>query len=147
MSAGMDAARMAAEWEIERLIRRFALLNDAGHAEALAALFTEDGAFYRPSEPDTPVSGRAAIAAHFRDRPKRVTRHLVVNTVVDLDGPERARADSYIVLYTAASGPLPATADAVQLVGSFADRLERAADGAWRFAERRGSLALKTASA
>ena len=136
-------ARMTAAWEIETLICRFALLNDAGDADALAALFTLDGSFARPSEPERPARGREAIAAHFRDRPKRLTRHLVSNIVVDIEGPTAAKAQSYLVLYTAPIGSTtPAIADPIQLIGGFNDRLVRE-EGEWRFAERRGSLTLR----
>lgn len=143
MSSDLDELdRMRAEWAIERLIRRFVLLNDAGDFEGLAEMFVEDGSFVRPTTPDQPVKGRDAIRAGFRDRPSRITRHLVTNIVVDVQGPDEATAVSYIVLYTAPAGPLPTAADPVHLIGAFHDRLRREA-GRWLFVERRGSLALR----
>lgn len=117
-------------WAIELQIRRFAMLNDAHDAEGLAAMFTESGSFARPSEPDAPVVGRDAIHAFFRDRPKRVSRHVMANTLVEIVSDTQARAHSYVVLYMADK----------TLVGDFHDRLELH-DGTWLFAERRGTLA------
>ena len=42
----------------EQAIRRFALCNDRHDHAGLAALFTDDGVFARPSAPDAPVRGR-----------------------------------------------------------------------------------------
>ena len=122
------------ERAIETLIRRFALLNDAGRWEDLADLFAEDAIFARPSAPDAPIRGRAAILEAFRSRPPRTARHLVCNTVVTLEGADRAAAFSYSVLIAASEN------GGSVAVGAFEDRLVRIG-GAWRFAERRGSTA------
>jgi hypothetical protein len=144
-----EAERFAAEWACERLIRRFAQLNDAGAYEELASLFTEDGSFARPTDPDNPVVGRQAILDFFRSRPKRTTRHLMTNIVVDVeDDAATARAVSYVTLYTGPAGGTqpPVAADPVQLVGAFHDKLVRTEQG-WRFAERRGSVTLSVRQA
>lgn len=117
-------------WAVEQQIRRFAMLNDAHDADGLAAMFTRDGSFARPTEPDAPVVGRDAIHAFFRDRPQRVTRHVMANTLVEIVSQTEARAHSYVMLYMADK----------TLIGDFHDRLEQH-DGQWLFAERRGSLA------
>lgn len=117
----------------ERLIRQFALLNDAHDHAALAALFTEDGSFARPTNPDEPIEGRAAIHAFFRDRPARTTRHLMSNIVVTVESPTRARAHSYVLLVTGERGEK-------MLTGDFHDVFVFGA-GCWKFARRRGSLA------
>lgn len=106
------------------------MLNDAHDADGLAAMFTPDGSFARPSDPDSPVVGRENIHAFFRDRPRRVTRHVMANTVVEMASETEARAHSYVVLYMADK----------TLIGDFHDRLELH-DGVWLFAERCGSLA------
>ena len=59
--------RMLAEHEISRLTTQFALLNDSGDWEAVAATFTQDARFVRPAGGD-PVVGRAAILASFASR-------------------------------------------------------------------------------
>ncbi len=135
---------LANAYACEQLIRRFALCNDAGDYEALAAMFTEDGSFARPAEPDNPVRGRDAVRAFFRDRPGRFTRHIVANVVVDMEDEDRAQASSYVLLYVADStqGQAPYPLCAPVLVGQFHDLLVRDADG-WKFLSRRGSLAIK----
>lgn len=117
-------------WAIEQQIRRFAMLNDAHDHDGIAALFTVDGRFSRPTEPDAPVIGRDAIRSFFRDRPKRTTRHVMANTVVTRIAADRATAHSYVVLYL----------DTQVLVGDFHDAFGLE-DGQWLFTERRGSLA------
>lgn len=127
----------------EQLIRRFALHNDAGDYDALAAMFTEDGSFARPTDPDNPVQGRSAIHAFFRDRPRRFTRHVMANVIVDMQGEARAQATSYVLLYVAdpTAGQPPHPISAPVLVGQFDDLLLREVDG-WKFSSRRGSLAI-----
>jgi hypothetical protein len=120
----------AIAWAIELQIRRFAMLNDAHDHDALADMFMADGSFARPSAPNAPVMGRENIRAFFRDRPKRTTRHVMANTLVDAISETEARAHSYVVLYMAD----------VTLVGDFHDRLV-CEYGIWLFAERRGTLA------
>ncbi|WP_207481958.1 nuclear transport factor 2 family protein [Arenibaculum pallidiluteum] len=137
--------RLAIEWQCERLVRRFALLSDAGDADGLAALFTEDGVFARPTRPDQPVRGREAIRAAFAARPRdRLTRHFCANTVIDVLGPDRARGHSYVALYTGsagtgAQGAAAPAADPVQLVGEYRDTFALV-DGQWHIAERIGSV-------
>ncbi|MFT8246425.1 nuclear transport factor 2 family protein [Roseomonas sp. BN140053] len=137
-----EAERFAVEWACTRLIHRFALLNDAGDYAAVAALFTEDGSFARPAAPDSPVQGRDAILRFFRDRPARVTRHLMNNVVVTAEAPDRASASSYVTLFTAPGGStLPAKADPGIAIGRYDDQLVRE-DAEWRFVCRRGSMSL-----
>lgn len=122
--------RRAAEADCARLIALYANLNDAARWDEVAALYAEDGVMVRPTAPDAPVTGRAAILAAFQARPPRVTRHVCSNVVIVVESADSARGESAMLLFT--GGPAP-------LVGSFHDRFVRTADG-WRFAERRGSL-------
>jgi hypothetical protein len=128
------AGSLAIEQAVVRQIHRFAQANDAHDHDALAAMFTQGGTFARPTAPGAPVCGREAIRAFFRDRPARRTRHIMANTVVDVLGASRARARSYVVLYSGERGE-------TVLVGDFDDELHLEADGVWRFVSRRGSLA------
>lgn len=123
------------ERAVEAVIRRFARLNDEAQWIALAELFTEDAVFARPSAPDLPLSGRAAILAAFRARPPRLARHLVCNTVVTMSGPDTAEAFSYSVLISLGSDR------ATLSIGEFKDRLAREA-GIWKFSARFGRTAI-----
>ena len=137
-----DDERRAIEADCERLIRRYVNLNDAQDWPAVAALYTEDARFARPSQPGVFVEGREAILAGFLARPARAQRHVIANVVVDVEDADHARAFSVIVLYQgdpAPAGELPAMSANSPLVGTFTDKLVRTGDG-WRFAERVGGL-------
>ena len=125
-----DDERRAIEADCARLIALYANLNDAARWDDVAALYAEDGVMVRPTAPDAPTVGRAAILAAFKARPPRTTRHVCSNVVIDVESADEARGESAMLLFTGAAEPL---------VGSFHDRFVRTADG-WRFAERRGSL-------
>lgn len=137
-----DDERRAIEADCERLIKRYVNLNDAQDWPAVAALYTEDARFARPSKPDEFIEGRAAILAGFLARPARAQRHVIANVVVDVEDADNARAFSVIVLYMgdqADDGGLPVQDAKSPLIGTFTDRLVRTAEG-WRFAERVGGL-------
>ncbi len=134
--------RRAIEADCERLIKLYVNLNDAQDWPAVAALYTEGARFARPSKPGAFVEGREAILASFLARPARAQRHVIANTVVDVEDADNARAFSVIVLYmgdAAEDGGLPEMDPKSPLVGTFADRLVRTPEG-WRFAERVGGL-------
>lgn len=126
--------RRAIEADCARLIALYANLNDAARWEELAALYAADGLMTRPTAPDAPIVGRAAILAAFQSRPPRTTRHVCSNVVIDVESAAEARGTSAMLLFTGAPTPL---------VGSFHDRFVRTAEG-WRFAERRGTLLFQT---
>lgn len=144
----MNEAELMNEMRIEhactRLIKRFALLNDAGDYENLAAMFTDDGVFARPSAPNDPIHGRLNILRAFQARPRRLSRHLTSNIVIDVLSATEAQATSYIVLYaSAAEGEVP-VASPPHLIGTFRDKL-RLVKGLWLFSERLGQVDLKIA--
>lgn len=134
--------RYLIEHECAQMINRYALLNDAGEWDKLAALFTEDGRASRPTAPDDFTVGREAILASFKARPPRKSRHVISNIVVDVEGPAIARAFSVIALYlgeAAEEGALPKMTANSPLVGFFEDLIVNTPDG-WRFQERKGGL-------
>ena len=142
----MQPAQIAAiEQACARLVNRFAVYNDSGEFDRLAALFIEEGRYARPSAPDTFIEGREAILASFTARPgNKLTRHVISNVIIDVEDERHASGLSYIVLYTAAldnPAKLGLKANPVQLVGEFYDRFVLTADG-WRFSERRGTVTL-----
>ena len=137
-----EGERRAIEADCERLIRRYVNLNDAQDWEAVANLYTENARFARPSKPGEFIEGRAAILESFLARPARAQRHVIANTVVEVESPTEARAFSVIVLYmgdAADDGGLPVMDAKSPLVGTFTDRLVRTPEG-WRFEERVGGL-------
>jgi hypothetical protein len=140
-----EEERRAVEADCERLIKHYVVLNDAQQWEALAALYTEDGRFARPTTPGLFVEGRAAILESFKARPPRAQRHVMANIVVEAENADNARAFSVIVLYLgdpAEPDQLPAMSAGSPLVGTFTDKLVRTIDG-WRFVERVGALDFK----
>ena len=137
-----EEERRAIEQDCERLIKQYVNLNDAQDWPAVTALYTEDARFARPSKPGEFVEGREAILASFLARPARAQRHVIANTVVEVEDADHARAFSVIVLYmgdAADDGGLPVQDSKSPLVGTFNDRLVRTPEG-WRFAERIGGL-------
>ena len=134
--------RRAIEADCTRLIKQYINLNDAQDWEAVAALYTQDARFARPSKPGEFIEGRAAILASFTARPPRAQRHVLANIVIDVASADEARAFSVIVLYmgdVAEDGGLPVKDPKSPLIGTFTDRLVRTEDG-WCFAERVGGL-------
>jgi hypothetical protein len=139
-----EQERRAIEQDCERLIKLYVILNDAQDWPAVAALYTADARFARPSKPDVIVEGRAAILASFTARPPRAQRHVMANIVVDVEDADNARAFSVIVLYQgepADPGELSAMSGP-PLIGTFTDKLVRTGEG-WRFAGRFGALDFK----
>jgi len=128
--------------DIERacreLVLRAARCADAGDAAGLAQLFAPDGILVRPNA--QPLQGRTAIEAAYAQRPAdRLTRHLVTNTLVEIESPSSARALSYVLLWTGSStdpeGLRGRPAHAGPLVGEFDDRFTLGPEG-WRIQRR-----------
>jgi 3-phenylpropionate/cinnamic acid dioxygenase small subunit len=122
--------RRAIEADCARLIALYANLNDEARWDEVAALYAEDGVMVRPTAPDAPLLGRAAILAAFQSRPPRKTRHVCSNVVITAHGSDSASGTSAMILLQPEAPPL---------AGSFHDKFVRTPEG-WRFAERRGSL-------
>lgn len=137
-----EVEEAAIGWAITQLVYRATAYSDAERWDDLAALFAEDGIFVRPSAPDQPIQGRAAILASLKARPPRTARHIVSNTLVDILSETEARATSTITLF---AGPLAegvALADPVIAIGSFDDEV-RKIDDRWLFTRRGGTMALR----
>jgi len=131
--------RMLAEHQCEKLIKRFAVLNDAGEYEQMVQMFAPEGAFARPSAPAELIQGRENILAAFKARPARISRHLISNILVDVTDANNATALSYVLLFTAEAGSNEAKPP--YLLGCFRDRLE-CIDDQWLFVERLGTVDL-----
>jgi hypothetical protein len=116
-----------------------------GEFDKLAELFSEDGAFARPTAPEDFIVGRANILASFISRPSgKLTRHLISNTVIEVQDASHASAISYVTQYSA-NPDNPAKfglkANPVQLVGEYYDDFLRTAEG-WKIARRSGRVAI-----
>lgn len=126
--------------QIQDLQRRFAQLNDAARWDEVAALFTEDGRFTRPSDPAHPIVGRTAILQTFLARsaaPPR--RHLVADPVIEsLDGTTAHARCTSILLTCLGEG------SGTISLGYFQDELAKTGEG-WRFKSRVGSTAIPPA--
>jgi len=137
------------EYACRLLVEEFTAAIDQQQYERLRAVFTEDAVYARPIAPDTLLQGLAAILAAFATRPaSRITCHLVTNVSIRFDSADSARGRCGIVLYSSDSG-MPESAGkgrkahGTQLIGEYADRFVRTANG-WRIAERRGRVLLHT---
>ena len=136
-----EEERRAIEADCTRLVNHYANRNDAQDWHACADCYTQDAVFRRPSGGD-PVVGRAAILESFLARPPRAQRHVMANTVVEVQDADNATAFSAIILYMGHAvddGGLPVQDARSPLVGWYRDRLVRTAQG-WKFAEREGGL-------
>jgi hypothetical protein len=136
------------ELACSKLCNQFAVFNDTGSHEELAALFTEDARYARPTDPDNFVSGRAAILVAFKARPKdKITRHLITNILIEVSGTKTARGLCYVTLFSGstanAAGKFGFKANAAVLVGEYHDEFVLTESG-WKFSQRVGRLILTT---
>jgi hypothetical protein len=140
-----DNYRLLIERACTRLVLQFAQANDDWDHDGIADCFTEDGSFARPIDPDNPYRGRETIRAMFRDRPKRLGRHLMTNIFIHVDSPGTAHGRSYITYLSTGDvdQPRPALAEPGIFVGWFDDEFALTADG-WRIAARKGGMALRS---
>ena len=137
--------RLLAERACERLVYRYAQLLDLGQAEKVPELFVDDGVWELPGR--IRFAGRAELDAGIPTRlnaPGRTARHLCMNVVIDVLGPDEAVGTSYMVNYryddpSGVPADVAPTGDPVY-IGEYHDRFVRTEDG-WRFHQRRTELA------
>jgi 3-phenylpropionate/cinnamic acid dioxygenase small subunit len=130
-------AALEAERDILRTMYRYGHTIDVGDEDGWLECFAEEGVFAarseRPQYPPFHIEGRAAlrdfIQKHTRP-PGLWHKHLLVEPLIEVDG-DHATARSYFVVLVEHEGR-----PTVRVFGRYADRLSRAADGRWRFAER-----------
>ncbi|MDY6949237.1 MAG: alpha/beta fold hydrolase [Pseudomonadota bacterium] len=137
--------RHIAESACRDVVRRAALKLDANDLDGFAALFTRDAVVMRPGK--EPLRGVEALIESYRSRPAtHMTRHLIAGSIVDMRGPDEARAISNVLLWTAApedvSGPFGRRAQSRQVIGEFEDTLRLCSDGLWRIAQRQARFVL-----
>ena len=138
----MDAiARHLIEAECGKLPLLFAHYADNGDHAALADLFTVDGIYARPFQPEFPFHGRDKVQAIFRDRPPILVRHLVSNVMVTVEDENTAHGSNYLMMMSNhADTVMPQKSNGI-FVGGFDDEYVKDG-GRWRFAKRTGHLAM-----
>jgi hypothetical protein len=84
--------RLLAERDCLRLMSDYCRHLDQREEEAFVDLFTESAVFTKATPPAYEDRGREAIRATFRKRPPDIlSRHMMLNHVIDIDGDETAR--------------------------------------------------------
>ena len=129
-------------FQIQNLIYRYCDRIDRGDFAGIAQIFAH-AAIYVPALPE-PVRGVQAIAAMYaqftRIYPETGTprtRHVTSNVIIEPEGENAARAESYVLVHQAT----PALALQAIIGGRYHDRFARV-EGAWRFIERRMEMDL-----
>jgi hypothetical protein len=127
---------------IQNLIYRYCDRIDRGDFAAIAQLFAH-AEIHVPALP-APVRGVAAIEAMYTQFTRLYpetgtprTRHVTSNVIIEPDGVDAARAQSYVLVHQA-TDVLP-----LQPIigGRYYDRFAKT-EGAWRFTERRMEMDL-----
>jgi ketosteroid isomerase-like protein len=127
---------------IQNLIYRYCDRIDRGDFAGIAQLFAH-AEIHVPALP-APVRGVAAIEAMYTQFTRLYpetgtprTRHVTSNVIIEPDGADAARAQSYVLVHQA-TDVLP-----LQPIigGRYYDRFAKA-EGAWRFTERRMEMDL-----
>ena len=129
----MDAAEAIAREQIRDVLARYNQAGDRGRLDELALCFAADGALSIKDEP--PVRGREAIRERLggavrslaSTSARRLLRHHVSSTRIELVSPREARVRSYYFVVTEI-GP--------DHCGLYLDHFERDGD-AWQIAHRR----------
>ncbi|MFN8626458.1 MAG: nuclear transport factor 2 family protein [Candidatus Binatia bacterium] len=127
---------------IQNLINRYADRMDRADFDGCAELFAHAD-FYLPGYPPF-RSDSAGLAAMWRDwnhvypeTGNLRTRHVMTNIIIESDGAEHARSQTYGTVFQAAPGfPLQPIVTA-----SYNDRFAKV-DGRWRYIERREDVQL-----
>jgi hypothetical protein len=130
-------SKVALEHACARVILALARFTDNGDYAAALALFCDDATMDRDGEV---FSGITALRQAYAQRPaNRITRHVVSNIVVQLDGTDRARATSYVTVYRHVVDPdhpePPYRKAGADVLGQYQDALVHTATG-WRLASR-----------
>jgi ketosteroid isomerase-like protein len=143
-----ETERLQIELACARVVTQFSNYNDKRDFDALCSLFTEDGAFARPTDPENYITGRNNILAAFKARPNdRITRHLITNIVIDVIDAAWARGTCYATLFMAPVDAEPAMfgvkAGASQFIGEFEMDFRRTVEG-WKIARQGGRIIFTT---
>lgn len=123
--------------QINNLMYRYAHLMDQADFDGVGEMFAHADVYLPNMQPFR--SDGAGLAAMFRewnhvyaDTGTMRTRHVTTNLLLESDGADRAKSQSYVVVFQATrTMPLQPV-----IAGTYLDRFEKV-DGIWRFSERR----------
>jgi uncharacterized protein (TIGR02246 family) len=126
-------APLLEELRIRKVLEQYCARLDAGEAEQLGELFSEDCSFTMMGNT---YQGRAAIAAVWSrltktDRP--ATLHLLVNPLITVNGDTADAVSGWTMVERSGEHGRPVVA----LAGRYHDTLVRGEDARWRFSSRR----------
>ncbi len=127
--------RLMIERDCHRLCIDYARRADE-RADTFADLFTEDA---RLELSGMSMSGHEEIAAFMRrPRPARVSRHMILNVVIDIDSETTARGLADLVYYVGENEDSVARLADISpaTIGTYQDEYRLTAQG-WRIASRR----------
>lgn len=130
-----------AEHACHRLVIAAYSLMDQGRYEESAALFTQDAVWVRGGKP---VAGRDAILASLHQRPSGdLSRHLVTNVLVDIEGDEGRATASFVPLRGTKREDGSVAMPPITNVGDLAYKFRKEADG-WRITHLQPTMIFKS---
>ena len=134
-----DLARLLIERDCLRLMTAYCTYLDNRDTDTFLDLFTPEATWIRIAPlPPIDLPGREAIRAFFdRRSTASVSRHLVINPVVDVIDADNAKGVSFglVVRGPAGDGTLPVPMRGLELLVEYRDTFVRTAAG-WKFARR-----------
>jgi hypothetical protein len=130
---------------IEKLIHLYPDYADRGDIDAIGALFADaeihapgfDRPFHANGDPKAFADVYRQWVRIYPESGTPRTRHVISNIMIDFEGPNRARAQSYVMVFQSA----PDFALQPIIGGTYRDRFAKM-DGEWRFVERREDMEL-----
>ena len=126
--------QLVAERDCLRLMSDYCRHLDSRDEDAFVRLFTETAVFTKATAPVYEDQGHEAIRARVRMRPPSIlSRHLMLNHIIDVDGPSSARgvAVGMVVRGNRDREDWPMPLRGVELVMEYRMVFARTADG-WR---------------
>lgn len=138
MRANTEETR-AALVDLQLLLADYWREVDSNRARNAGAYFTTEGEFHVGDlETFRGPEGVNAFHTARLARAERTTAHTFSNVTVELESPTRAAMRAVVVNYGADGAPPITDLDGPSLVSQLDMKVERGADGAWRFASMRG---------
>jgi hypothetical protein len=131
----MDLREITAHLEIRQALARYCRGLDRGDYDLICSAYHPGAMDCGRDIADGPIETFARFAVTKLDKPRIVGQHHVTNVLIELDG-ERARVESYFLLFRPQTNPSTGDDELVPAGGRYLDLFECRA-GAWRIAERR----------